>query len=132
MSARRATYSEALTSDKDRVRFLLEDTGTDGGFLFSDEEITGALGMVPSGITTTPERHYAAAAHCATGLAMRYAREAGSTSDQQRAQDLSQRATEMREMAAQLRDQAGTGGMPIIQVVRLAEPPSSPSYIETS
>lgn len=132
MSATRSSYGETLTTDLSRVRFLLGDTDTSGQPGFSDEEITGALGMVPSNITTTPEKHYSAAAFCLDNMAVRASLEAGSIADPERSQDLTSRATELRELAASFRARAGSGSMPVAQVVSLKEPPSSPHYIETS
>jgi len=102
-------YADPTTSDKDQVRFLLQDTNSSEPFM-QDEEINFMLSKWKDRLGSV---EYVAAA-CAEVLAARYAREASISADGVNI-GLGVVAQQFRELAASLRQQHKSllvGGFP--------------------
>lgn len=103
------TYEDPSASDKDEVRFLLQDTRVDE-WLLSDEEIQYALERWGELYTS----NYYVASVLADTIAARYARESTISADGVNI-SLAQVAQQFRDLAASLREQHKSllvGGIP--------------------
>jgi len=103
-------YDETLADDVSKVRFHIADTRSEAP-LFSDEEITAALGERAGEVKAT-------AADLCEQLATRFAREYDIGADGQSLKR-SQKSIAYEKRAASLRATAGSGGLEAVQVTRV-------------
>lgn len=115
------TYNEALTTDRDKVRFHIADTREESA-AFSDAEIDALVTLAGS--------VYGAAALACDNMASAIAQGAQSYTDgtpdgRSRTLDTTARIEALRARAAHFRNLAGGSILPSITVRTLKEPPGS-------